>query len=116
MSSGIFKKLFGKREEGPSGLLWIYSQCDECGEKFKTLIRKYNDLSPTYKEEGPAFIFRKELIGSSCHNRVNLYLGFDKNYRKISEEITGVILFPKKNIHPKFFTKGQIILLVFLSE
>jgi hypothetical protein len=89
MSPNFFKKLFGKREEDSSGLLWIYSQCDECGERFKTLIRKYNDLSPTYKEEGPAFIFKKELIGSSCHNRVNLYLGFDKNYRKISEEITG---------------------------
>jgi hypothetical protein len=89
MSFDFLKNIFEKKGGDSTDILWIYSQCDECGERFKTLIRKYNDLSPTYKEEGAAFIFRKELIGSSCHNRVNLYLGFDKNYRKISEEITG---------------------------
>jgi len=89
MSSAFFKKLFGKREEDSSGFLWIYSQCDKCGEKFRTLIRRYNDLTPTYKDEGPAYILRKELIGASCPNRINLQLDFDRNYRKISEEITG---------------------------
>ena len=34
MSSGFFKKLFGKKEEDSSGFLWIYSQCDKCGEQF----------------------------------------------------------------------------------
>jgi len=89
MSSGFFKKLFSKKETGSSELFWIYTQCDKCGEKFKTLIRKNNDLAPTYKNEGPAFILRKELIGASCPNRINLYLEFDHSYRKISEEITG---------------------------
>jgi len=89
MSSGFFKKLFSKKEAGSSELFWIYTQCDKCGEKFKTLIRKNNDLAPTYKNEGPAFILRKELIGASCPNRINLYLEFDHSYRKISEEITG---------------------------
>lgn len=90
MSSGFFKKLFGKKEEeDSSGILWIYTQCDECGEKFKTLIRKYNDLSPTYKNDGPAYILKKELVGASCPNRINLSLEFDRNYHKISEEITG---------------------------
>ena len=89
MSSGFFKKFFNKKEVGSSELFWIYTQCDKCGEKFKTLIRKNNDLAPTYKNEGPAFILRKELIGASCPNRINLYLEFDRSYRKISEEITG---------------------------
>jgi len=64
MSTGFFKKLFG-------------------------LIRKYNDLAPTYKDDGPAYILKKELIGASCPNRINLHLEFDRNYRKISDEITG---------------------------
>jgi hypothetical protein len=89
MSSGFFKKFFSKKEMDSSELFWIYTQCDKCGEKFKTLIRKNNDLAPTYKNEGPAFILRKELIGASCPNRINLYLEFDRSYRKISEEITG---------------------------
>ena len=89
MSSGFFKKFFTKKEMDSSELFWIYTQCDKCGEKFKTLIRKNNDLAPTYKNEGPAFILRKELIGASCPNRINLHLEFDRSYRKISEEITG---------------------------
>lgn len=89
MSSGFFKKFFSKKEVVSSELFWIYTQCDKCGEKFKTLIRKNNDIAPTYKNEGPAFILRKELIGASCPNRINLYLEFDRSYRKISEEITG---------------------------
>jgi len=89
MSPSFFKKLFGKEKENSSGFLWIYTRCDKCGEKFRTLIRKYNDLTPTYKEEGPAFILNKELIGASCPNRINLHLEFDRNYQKISEEITG---------------------------
>ena len=89
MSFGFFKKFFGEKGENSSENIWIYTQCDKCGEKFKTLIRKYNDLTPTYKNEGPAYILRKELIGTSCPNRINLYIEFDRNYRKISEEITG---------------------------
>jgi len=89
MSFSFIRKLFGKKEADSSEILWIYSQCDKCGEKFRTLIRKYNDLTPTYKNEGPAFILRKELIGASCPNRINLHLKFDHSYRKISEEISG---------------------------
>ena len=89
MSSGFFKKFFSKKEMDSSELFWIYTQCDKCGEKFKTLIRKNNDIAPTYKNEGPAFILRKELIGASCPNRINLHLEFDRSYQKISEEITG---------------------------
>ena len=89
MSSGFFEKFFEKKEEDSSGFLWTYSQCEKCGEKFRTLIRKYNDLTPTYKDEGPAYILKKELIGASCPNQINLHLEFDRGYRKISEEITG---------------------------
>ncbi len=55
----------------------------------KNLEERYNDLAPTYKDDGPAYILKKELIGASCPNRINLHLEFDRNYRKISEEITG---------------------------
>ena len=89
MSPSFFKKLFGKEKENSSGFIWIYTKCDKCGEKFRTLIRKYNDLTPTYKDDGPAFILNKELIGASCPNRINLHLEFDRGYHKISEEITG---------------------------
>ncbi len=103
MSSGFFKKLFGKKEEDSSEFLWIYSQCDKCGEKFRTLVRKYNDLTPTYKDEGPAYILKKELIGASCLNRINLHLEFDRSYRKISEEITGGHFISKEKYQTETF-------------
>ncbi len=37
MNPGFFKKLFGKREENSSRMLWIYSQCDKYGEKLEPL-------------------------------------------------------------------------------
>ncbi|GAB4112177.1 MAG: hypothetical protein Kow00103_00840 [Candidatus Caldatribacteriota bacterium] len=89
MNSNFFKNIFRRRGNDDTGILWIYTQCDRCGEKFKTIIRKYNDLTPTYKNEGPAFILKKELIGVNCPQRINLKLEFDKNYRQISEEIEG---------------------------
>jgi len=103
MSSGFFKKFFSKKEVDSSELFWIYTQCDKCGEKFKTLIRKNNDIAPTYKNEGPAFILRKEF------NRVhpvpigliyiwNLTAAIGKYQKKLPE----AILFLKKNINSNF--------------
>ena len=89
MGFSFFEKLFGKKEGESANFLWIFTQCNQCGEKFKTLIRKSNDLTPTYNEKGAAYILKKELIGASCPNRINLHLEFDQNYRKIKEEITG---------------------------
>jgi len=89
MSFSFIKKLLGKKEADSSEIFWIYSRCDKCGEQFKTLIRKNNDLTPTYINEGAAYILKKELIGASCPNRINIYLKFDQNYRKINEKIIG---------------------------
>ena len=85
----FFGKLFGQKEENSDELIWIYTQCDQCGEKFRTVIQKNHDLTPTYQQNGPAYILRKELIGSSCHNRINLTIQFDQNYHHLSQEITG---------------------------
>lgn len=91
MSFSFFKKLFSKNEKNSRSneLIWIYSQCDKCGEKFRTVIQKSHDLMPTYQDDGPAYILKKELIGKSCPNRINLTIQFDKNYNRLSEDITG---------------------------
>jgi len=68
----FFGKLFGQKDQNSDKLIWIYTQCDQCGEKFRTVIQKNHDLTPTYQKEGPAYILRKEIIGSSCPNRINL--------------------------------------------
>jgi hypothetical protein len=89
MSFLSIRKIFGKRNNHSDELIWIFTQCDRCGEKFRTVIQKKHELTPTYQEEGPAFLFRKELIGASCPNKISLTIKFDKNYNHLSADITG---------------------------
>jgi len=97
MGFSFIKKFFGQIEENSSDVLWIYSQCDKCGEKFRTLVRKKSELTPTYKNEEPSFFIKKELIGSSCPNRIKLHITFNRNYKKISENISGGHFISKEN-------------------
>ena len=87
MVFSLFKKFFGKNKNNTQSneQIWIYTQCDKCGEKFRTVIQKSHDLMPTYQDDGPAYILKKELIGKSCPNKINLTIHFDKNYNRLSE-------------------------------
>jgi hypothetical protein len=78
-----------KRTGARSGSMDVYVVCDQCGEVIKTHIFLSNELYPTYADEGPAYTLRKELIGSKCPNRVQLYMEFDGMKRMISKDITG---------------------------
>jgi len=99
MVFSLFKKIFGKNEKNTQSneQVWIYTQCDKCGEKFRTVIQKSHDLMPTYQDDGPAYILKKELIGKSCPNKINLTIQFDKNYNRLSEEITGGHFISREN-------------------
>ena len=76
----------------------IYVRCDRCGEIIKTHIFKGNELYPTYDDAGPAYTLRKELIGSSCPNRVQLYMEFDGARRLTMKEVTGGTLQDMKDL------------------
>jgi len=99
MVFSLFKKFFGKNKNNTQSneQIWIYTQCDKCGEKFRTVIQKSHDLMPTYQDDGPAYILKKELIGKSCPNKINLTIQFDKSYNRLSEEITGGHFIPREN-------------------
>jgi len=87
---GLLSKRSGKmRGSGRRGSIEIYVKCDRCEEIIKTHIFKVNELYPTYSEEGPAYTLRKELIGSKCPNRVQLYMEFNGAKQIIRKDITG---------------------------
>lgn len=88
---GLFsKKQSGaRRTGGRADSMDIFVKCDRCGELIKTHIIMGNELIATYSEEGPAYTLRKELIGSKCPNRVQIYMEFDGAKRIISQDITG---------------------------
>ncbi|MBN2323192.1 MAG: hypothetical protein JXQ30_05615 [Spirochaetes bacterium] len=87
---GLFKKRAKKKPKRPQGdHMEIYVKCGRCGEIIKTHIVMSHELMPTYEEQGPAYILKKELIGYNCQNRVRLAVFFDASKRILSRDITG---------------------------
>ncbi len=87
---GLFKKKANAGSQRPQGdHMEIYVKCDRCGEIIKTHIVMGHELMPTYEEQGPAYILKKELVGSRCPNRVRIAVSFDSSKHIISHDITG---------------------------
>ena len=100
---GFFSKLFQKlkgenvssqkgytRQEGRQGL-WIYLQCDHCGEKIGVRLRKSSELQ---RREGPdesggpgEFFVRKTVVGSKCYRRIEATVDFDARYNVVGSEV-----------------------------
>jgi hypothetical protein len=87
---GLFKKSAKAKSKQPRGdHMEIYVKCDRCGEIIKTHIVMGHELMPTYEEQGPAYLLKKELIGYRCPNRIQIAVSFDASKRIISRDITG---------------------------
>ena len=93
---GLFRSRNRKREKDlvkdpfyeEGVFLVMYVKCDNCGEVFRSHIRKTSELYPTYSGR-TAYILRKELIGSKCPNRINVYAEFSGTYKTLNFEISG---------------------------
>lgn len=72
--------------------LWLYARCTGCGEKLRTRVNLYNDLSVDYGEGGSQdkYICRKTLVGNQqCFRRIEITLTFNANRKLIGQEISG---------------------------
>lgn len=65
----------------------LYFKCNNCGEKFRTHLRRGYDFSRDYKKGG--YVINKEFIGSKCYDKINLSANFDENYRLENYELIG---------------------------
>jgi hypothetical protein len=86
------KKTGGRGAGGRRDSMEIFVKCDRCGEIIKTHIFKGSELYPTYSDEGPAYTLKKELIGSNCPNRVQLYMEFDAVRRITRQDVSGGVV------------------------
>ena len=71
---------------------WVYVRCNKCGEKLRTRVNLYNDLSIEYDDRGNAasYFCRKTVVGSKgCFQRLDLVLKFDSKRKLIEREISG---------------------------
>jgi hypothetical protein len=71
---------------------WVHVQCDDCGEKLRTRINLFNDLSIRYGDAGEetTYFCRKTLIGSErCFRPIEIELTFDEQRRLIDKKVQG---------------------------
>lgn len=91
----IFKKL-SNLLSSPGGAskveYWVYARCAWCGEKLRTRVNLYNDLSINYGEKDSQnyYVCRKLLVGDQhCFRRIEIKLTFDADRKLIDREIIG---------------------------
>jgi hypothetical protein len=79
----------------PSGddpqALWLYVQCDHCGEKIRVRVDKANDLQQEFGERDAVagYTLRKDIIGQKCFRMLTAEVHFDRNRQVLSQSIEG---------------------------
>ena len=90
---GFFKKLSRLLAPSPKEderAYWLYVKCSRCGEKIKSRVDLYNDLSPIYTETGVTYFCRKVLIGQQhCYQKVEVEMSFDERRQLTDHQISG---------------------------
>lgn len=73
--------------------LYLYVQCNKCGEKLRARVDIWNELTPEYdgkSDDAASYFCRKVLIGEKlCYQPIELRLKFDKNHQLIEQQIYG---------------------------
>ena len=73
--------------------LYLYIQCERCGEKLQARVDMWNELTPEYGEKGDdaaSFHCRKVLVGENkCFQPIELKLRFDKKHKLVGKQIQG---------------------------
>ena len=83
------QSLFSAPPSADKRSLWLFVQCDKCGEVLRGRVDLYNDLSNQY-EGASAYFCRKVLIGGQrCYQPIEIELSFDKNKKLIDQKIKG---------------------------
>ncbi len=110
--ANLWQKIAGRKSAGESqataqpGLttdagqaLWIYVECENCGEHIKVMLRKTSEIQRrdgVEREGGPGeFYVRKTIIGSKCYKPIEAEIEFDRRYRVIQSRVKNGKLIPK---------------------
>ena len=91
---GLMEKIsqfFSSNKTADEAGYWIYVRCNHCGEKLKTRVNLYNDLSINYAESNvQTYICRKTIVGrEGCFQRIEIKLYFDSRRKLKDQEISG---------------------------
>jgi hypothetical protein len=88
-----FTKIFSSPLPKTERAMYLYVQCNKCGEKLRARVDIWNELTPEYEQnndDATSYYCRKVLIGENlCYQSIELKLKFDKNHKLISQVIYG---------------------------
>lgn len=85
---------FKKKEKAPKyliaqqNILVFHVKCDQCGELFRSVIRKNSELMQNF-EEPNTYEINKQLIGSRCQNRIEVYFLLNQGLAVLKQIVTG---------------------------
>lgn len=91
----IFEKISGfvsRTQLTSSRSFWIYVVCHRCGEKIRSRVDLYSDLSIRYDEDegSETYYSRKMLVGNqTCFFPIEVELTFNKRRQLIDRSISG---------------------------
>jgi hypothetical protein len=93
----IFKKvskLFSSPDSAKTDrIMYLYVQCDKCGEMLRARVDMWNELSPEFDGKSDDAVYyhcRKVLVGEKrCYQSIELTLKFNKNHKLIEKQING---------------------------
>jgi hypothetical protein len=88
-----FSNIFSSPPPKTDRTMYLYVQCNKCGEKLRARVDVWNELTPEFdgKSDNPAsYHSRKVLIGEkNCYQPIELRLKFDKNHKLMEKTIVG---------------------------
>jgi hypothetical protein len=88
-----FSKIFSMRPTDQQRSVYLYVQCNKCGEKLRARVDTFNELTPEFdgkSDEPVSYFCRKVLIGEKqCYQPIELRLTFSRNHKLTSQEISG---------------------------
>jgi hypothetical protein len=88
-----FSKVLASPPPRTERALYLYVQCNKCGEKLRARVDMWNELTPEYEgssENASSFQCRKVLVGENrCYQPIELKLKFNKNHKLIDQQIVG---------------------------
>ncbi|ABR31596.1 hypothetical protein SU69_08880 [Thermosipho melanesiensis] len=69
--------------------LVIYFKCENCGEVFRSHLRKGYDFLVEYDSASVAYKIDKVYVGSKCPNKIEVRAQFTGSYKPVSFGISG---------------------------
>ena len=87
-----FKRLMSwfRARQTADEALWLYVQCNRCGEAIQVRIDRRYDLASEWRdpgEPGAAYTMHKDIVGENCFQRISVDVGFDARFKIIAQRI-----------------------------